>query len=113
MQPGYFFGTVIAVTAILVTAMLLMFQWWKKLMTQFLKALETTTNLAASKNLETFQRLQATTNQMSLPESPEPVSPLNDEAAARALAERYNAMGLDPNLAYAKEDVDWRSEFGL
>lgn len=50
---------------------------------------------------------------MPQPESPEPVSPLNDVAAAHALAEHYKSKGLDPNLAYASDDIDFRTEFSL
>lgn len=116
MQPGYFFATVTAVTAILVIAMLLMFQWWKKLMIQFLKSLETATNLAASKNLETFQRLQATTNLNQNPLNPsgdvEILHPLNDEAIAHQIAENLKAQGMDPNRAYANTDDEWIADFG-
>ena len=51
----------------------------------------------------------STSNQ--LPE--EFVSPLDDESMANRLAEKYEKQGLDPNLAYAQDDVDFRAEFGL
>ena len=49
----------------------------------------------------------------SSPQREEFVSPLDDESVAKSLAERYEKQGLDPNLAYAQDDVDFMTEFGL
>ncbi|MFG2268102.1 hypothetical protein [Streptomyces sp. NPDC048720] len=71
------------------------------------------TNLAASKNLEAFHQIQATTKSQQLQSEDEPVNPLNDEAVAHALAEKYKQQGLDPNYAYAQDETNFASEFGL
>jgi hypothetical protein len=74
---------------------------------------QTLTNLLLSKDPMTFQQLQATTSNLQSPQFDEPVSPLDDASIAHALAERYKQHGLNPNSAYAQEDVDMVSEFGF
>jgi hypothetical protein len=118
MQPGYFFATVTAVTAILVIAFLILFHWMRNLIQSQNSLLLTLTNLATSKNLETFQNLQWTTmrtlDQQSQSAPVEPIPVLDDISLAHALAERNKAMGQDPNRAYNMEDdVDFGTEFGL
>lgn len=119
MQPGFFFGTVVAVTAILVTASLILFRWMSNLIQSQNKIITTLTNLATSKNLETFQNLQWTTtqslNQNQSQSGPvEQVPILDDVQMAHHLAERYKEMGHDPQMAYNHEDdVDFATEFGL
>lgn len=122
MQPGFFFATVVAVTAILVTASLILFKWMSNLIQSQNRILVTLTNLATSKNLETFQNLQWTTTESlansqskkSQSELVEQVPILDDVQMAHHLAERYKQMGRDPQMAYNHEDdVDFATEFGL
>lgn len=55
-----------------------------------------------------------TTNQNPQNESVERLDVLNDEAVAHALAEKYMQHGLDPNLAYSRDDdVNFHEEFGI
>lgn len=116
MQPGFFFATVTAVTAILVTAFLILFHWMRNLIQSQNQLLMTVTNLATSKDLATFQNLQWTTTQSlnHQSQSVDEVHPLDDASLAHALAERYKAMGQDPNRAYnMDDDVDFATDFGL
>lgn len=77
-----------------------------------MKMNQTLTNMILSKDPMTFQQIQATTSQLSAPS--ELVNPLDDQAAALALAEKYRANGLDPSMAFAQDDdVDFRAEFGI
>lgn len=119
MQPAYFSATVIALTLILTSASLLLFQWMTKLIQKQNQMWTTMMNLMASKDPMTFQSLQTTQNWTQNPVLPvlddEPVSPLNDEVAAKRLASQYEKAGLDPNMAYARDEnsVDFNAEFGL
>lgn len=114
MQPAYFSATVIALTLILSAMLLVLFQWMAKLMDKQNQMWQTAMNLAASKDLTAFQNLQATSTNLSQP-SPidEPASPLNDAVIAERLAEHYKRAGVDPNLAYSQDDIDFATEFGL
>lgn len=118
MQPVYFSVTVIAITLIFSAVILLMMRWMSKSLKTQTDTMLTMVNLAASKDLTTFQNLQRTNqtlNPSSQSELVDPVIPMNDEALAHRLAEHYKAQGMDPNMAYAKSDdeVDFRTEFGL
>lgn len=111
MPPAYFCATVIALTLILVSSALLLFQWAQRGNRQLLEILATTTNLAASKELTTFQSLQTSTTHQS-PNESEPLPVMNDQAMAHILADRFEKQGIDPAFAYANDDnpID---EFGL
>lgn len=61
------------------------------------------TNLAASKDLETFRHLTAitTTNPMETSAFSEAnIVPMDDQAMVARLAEAYKAHGIDPQQAY-------------
>jgi hypothetical protein len=88
-------------------------RWLSKILKDQREVLTTTANLLASKNLETFQRLQWTTKETSRSEPVEEAPILDDEALAVSLAKRYEKMGLNPNMAYNQDDPDFMTEFGF
>lgn len=115
MQPAYFSATVIVITLISSATTIYLTRWLSKILKDQREVLTTTANLLASKNLETFQRLQWTTaeTQKSQSGAVEEVPVLDDTALANRLAEKYNAMGFDPALAYNQDDPDFMTEFGF
>ena len=121
MHPAYFSATVIALSLILSATIVYLTQWLSKILKSQQEILTTTQNLLVSKDLTTFQNLQWTTtesfaNSQSKKSQSEPVEEvpiLDDEALAIHMAKRYEAQGMDPNLALNNDDVDFRSEFGI
>lgn len=111
MPPAYFSATVIALTLILSATILSMSHLLSKILEKQNQMAEKMVNLAASKDLTTFQHLQMMpTNQN--PETDELHSPMNDAVAAERLAKHFADQGLDPSLAYAQSDDEMLADFG-
>lgn len=66
--------------------------------------------LLASKDIGSFASLEAVSHNQMVPGLVDPL-PMDDESVARALAERYASLGMDPNLALAP-DSDPLADFG-
>lgn len=75
-----------------------------------LTALESLTKLAAAKDVQAYQALQAGTTFQKAPEL-EVIEPMDDESVARRMMGLYSERGIDPALALSG-DEDPLEDFG-